>query len=307
MGTREVIVSGEGEPLLHPRLFDILASLKKREMTIQLFTNGTLIDETMAAALLSSGVDTLKVSLWAGDPDEYRRCYPGVDPDNFEKTKQGIAAVTRLKTEQHAGRMQVIMTGPLNRYNFRGMEGRIALACELGCDGVAFAPYKHWSGEFAEAQLSPDDITALTRDLLVQKRRLETAGLSHNIDDLLLQYRLGEDSWNTMPCYAGWYAARIRADGEVMPCCRCYLPLGNLEASSFNEIWNGTAYRHFRTAAIRRPGLAAMQGACACQWCLWAVNNHHTHRLVTRLVPGAGRRWSGNRYAYERSALPGES
>ncbi len=285
LGTREIILTGEGEPLLHPRLFDMIASLKKQGLIIQLFTNGTLLDRNIAAAILDTGVDILKVSLWASTPEEYARCYPGVKPENFDKTKTGISTVTRMKSEMRTANTRVLITGPLNRFNYQSIDKKIDLALELGCDGIALNPYKHWSGEFIEAALNTEEIAALSGDLLIHKKRLVAAGLINNIDDLLLQYRLKEDSWNTMPCFAGWYGARVRADGEVMPCCRCYLPLGNLDEATFQEIWNGRAYRDFRAAAVHRESLASMQGVCACQWCIWAVNNYRTYRMIRWIAP----------------------
>lgn len=294
LGTKEIIITGEGEPLLHPRLFEMIAALKKAGFKIQLFTNGTLLDHPAAAAILETGVDILKVSLWASTPEEYERCYPGAHPEYFTKTISGIETVARLRATMPTARTRVLITAPINRFNYKGIDTKIDLALRLGCDGIALNPYKHWSGEFREAAPAPDEITGLVHCLPSYKKRLAAAGLIHNIDDLLLQYQLGETSWNSMPCFTGWYSARIRADGEVLPCCRCYLPLGNLNSSDFQEIWNGPAYRDFRAAAVRRSGLALLQGACACQWCMLTVNNYRVNRLARILVPWIERRWDRN-------------
>ncbi|HEM61682.1 MAG TPA: radical SAM protein, partial [Chloroflexi bacterium] len=69
LGTREIIITGQGEPFLHPRLFDIVSLFKRAGFCVHLFTNGTLLDETNAGQLIDSGLDILRVSLWAASPE----------------------------------------------------------------------------------------------------------------------------------------------------------------------------------------------------------------------------------------------
>jgi MoaA/NifB/PqqE/SkfB family radical SAM enzyme len=48
MRTGEVLLAGEGEPLLHPHFDEIVATFKHAGLIVRCFTNGTLIDEAMA-------------------------------------------------------------------------------------------------------------------------------------------------------------------------------------------------------------------------------------------------------------------
>lgn len=286
IGTKEVIITGEGEPFLHPQLFDVLAGLKQAGLRVHLFTNGTLITPARAASLLESVPDILKVSLWASSEEEYLQCYPNAKPEYFQRTLEGIREITRQKAVGRNGSPKVILTGPINRFNHRTLDRKINLAHELGCDGVAFSPFKHWRGEFSAAALSEQEIETLSGDLVQAKHLCASLSLEHNLDDLLLQYRLGEEAWSKMPCYAAWYQTRIRYDGTVMPCCRCYLPLGNLNEQSFAEIWNSEKYRVFRQKSGMKDGLTSFQNVCECDWCLMAKNNYQVHRFshwITRI------------------------
>lgn len=51
LGARKIIVLGGGEPLLYPELLKVLDHVLGRGMQADLFTNGTLIDDVMAAEL----------------------------------------------------------------------------------------------------------------------------------------------------------------------------------------------------------------------------------------------------------------
>lgn len=81
-----------GEPLLHPRLFDVMANHPKSYF--QVFTNGTLLDDSTAAAMRELGNVTPLISV-EGDAsisDERR----GGD-DVFETTMRGVECCRKNK------------------------------------------------------------------------------------------------------------------------------------------------------------------------------------------------------------------
>jgi len=270
-GTTEVFLVGEGEPTLHPRLPDIVSAFKNAGCRVQLFTNGTLIDQVYAQAILKSKLDVLRVSLWANSVGEYRTCHPGVSLDHFDKTLDGVKAVADLKARQG-------VTHP--KYNHASIGTRIRLAYDLGCDGVAFDTYRDWRGEFGSAALSAEQIDTVRRELKEQRKTIESLSLEHNVDRLLLKYRLGPTAWRDLPCYAGWFFTRVRVDGTVVPCGTCSLPLGNLREETFEEIWNGPRYRAFRRQASRPGGLAELARECDCGWCCYTRDNFLIHRYA---------------------------
>ena len=290
LGTPDVFLVGEGEPMLHPRWADIVSAFKAAGCTVHLFTNGTLIDKTRAQALLESGLDELRVSLWANTVEEYRLCHPGVDLEYFSRTLDGVKMLTSLKARHNREYPTVILTEPINRHNYGSVRRRIGLAHDLGCDGVAFDTYRHWSGEFGSVALSPGEIEEVGRELTRQREMIDSLSLSHNIDCLLAKHRLGEGAWSRVPCYAGWFFARIRVDGTVVPCGMCSLELGNIRKAGFEEVWNGPRYRAFRRQASSPGGLASLSRVCDCGWCCYAGDNLAVHRYAKWFAGLRGRR-----------------
>ncbi len=290
LGTREVILIGEGEPMLHPRLFDIIAAFKRVGLAVQMYTNGTLIDEAKASALLDSGLDTLKVSLWASCIEDYQKCHPGVSPRNYTKTVEGVRIMAGLKAKRNTQVTVVYLTQPLNRHNYRSIGARVDLASELGCDGVRFSIFRHWQGAYASASLSTQEIETVCQDLSQAKSRLDALGIAHDINDALLRYRLGETVGVENPCFVGWFHARVEADGTLVPCCSCSVSLGNLNEHGFEELWNGPQYRGFRQRALTPGGLSSLGPACDCGWCGVAANNYRIYRLWRWIAPLAGPR-----------------
>ncbi|MCJ7618927.1 MAG: SPASM domain-containing protein, partial [Anaerolineae bacterium] len=229
--------------------------------------------------------DVLNVSLWATSTSEYAKCYPGTDPENFRKTLDGIRLVNALKAKRQTPLPTVIIAGPLNRYNYRSIARRIDLAHEAGCDGVRFAPFVDWTGEFASATVPAGEIETVCEDLANSKRVLESLSLSHNVEEALFRYKLGSDVWLHVPCYAGWFYAHISFDGRVNPCGSCRTPLGNLNESSFEDIWNGPKYRAFRAKGLTTEGLASLRQQCDCSWCCHAKDSYQVQRCFRWIAP----------------------
>ena len=56
LGTHEdVLLSGKGEPLLHPRCLDMVAAIKERGMGVTLFSNGLLLRDAVREGLVTHG------------------------------------------------------------------------------------------------------------------------------------------------------------------------------------------------------------------------------------------------------------
>ena len=50
-----------------------------------------------------------------------------------------------------------------------------------------------------------------------------------------------------VPCTVGWTYARVRVNGDVIPCCKADKSVfGNLKKDSFSNIWESSIYSEFR-------------------------------------------------------------
>ena len=282
MGTKNLILTGEGEPFLHPYMFDLISVAKRAGFRITLITNGTLLNENNIQSLLDSCLDILKVSLWANSPGEYKKNYPGSKSDNFEMIVDGLKLLKNFKSEKNTKFPDVVLHQPITRQNYKNINSRIALAYTTGCNTLSFSPVWSWRDESA---LSPDEVKHLYFLLTRLRKRLGSLSLKHNIDETLVRYKIGETVWEKLPCYIAWHHTRIRANCNVVPCQRCDLTMGNLKEISFNEIWNGSKYREFRKKTLTRKGLASMGEFCDCRFCCYAGDNMKVHRLFRWVSP----------------------
>jgi len=128
LGLSSVKLTG-GEPLMHPRIGEILAILREEKIRFNVETNGVLCTPEVAQDLVRSGMYHVSVSLDGADAEthEWVRGVKGC----FAAALQGIRNLVAAGI-----RPQVIMT--LMRRNVGQMESLVRLAESLGASSVKF-------------------------------------------------------------------------------------------------------------------------------------------------------------------------
>lgn len=124
-----------GEPLLHPRFFDIARYCKNKGIAIGLTTNGQLVDDRGAKELLEIGCQTINVSLDGADVATNDRIR---GRGTFQRVRRALVLLT-----QHKRRLQmptqINISFTMMRYNIAGVHAMVALAERLRVDAIKFA------------------------------------------------------------------------------------------------------------------------------------------------------------------------
>lgn len=77
LGCKELRLFNFGEPLLHPKIADLVATTVGSGLTANIQTNGLLLDETIVRRLLDAGLRYLGVSINGLTDEEYAMVRPG--------------------------------------------------------------------------------------------------------------------------------------------------------------------------------------------------------------------------------------
>jgi MoaA/NifB/PqqE/SkfB family radical SAM enzyme len=125
-----VDLNGWGEPLLHTQLADMAALLNERKCIPGFSTNGLLLNEKKAAALMEAGLGYLAFSLDGASPETYRTVRGG----NFERVLRNIQTMVRLR----AGAVfpQISLTFVMLKTNLDDIPNMVRLAARLGVDFI---------------------------------------------------------------------------------------------------------------------------------------------------------------------------
>ena len=90
LGARKIIVLGGGEPFLYPHLFTIMDYILEKGVEVDVFTNGTLINEDVARKLYSRNIG---VVIKMNSRDAVLQDYLAGKPGTFVAIEKGLAAL----------------------------------------------------------------------------------------------------------------------------------------------------------------------------------------------------------------------
>ena len=105
-GVNSIFFGGMGEPLLHPRIFEVMAVAHALHKKTELITNGVLLTEPVIKRLLASGLDTLWISMDGFTKESYESVRLG---SMYRKITENIAAFNRMRQNEKLGITFVMM------------------------------------------------------------------------------------------------------------------------------------------------------------------------------------------------------
>ncbi len=263
-GLREVKLVGGGEPFMHPNILDIVDYIKnKNKASVDINTNFTLVNEKNVGELIRLNVDTMTVSLWAGDPVVYKRTHPNKSHNDFLK----MADMLRLLNSSKKGKPWVKIYNVISNLNYDTVEQMLNFAMDVKADAVQFVLHDPIPERTDCLLLNKEQKTFLLNKLSVFRAAydakycrysepgtarsiviIELDGLIRRLKTESLELGLYDEKVvKDIPCYAGWLFARILAKGDVVPCCKGHrMVMGNIYKDRFKTIWGSHKYREFR-------------------------------------------------------------
>lgn len=287
LGTGWVELSGKGDPIVHPKLPEIIRAIKRSGLSCSMFTTGSVPRSDLAATIVECGLDRLNLSLNAASREVWGRV---AGKDLWDKTLAFLTEVLERRRSAGSKRPWVRVSYVVCKENVEDVARSVDLLCELGVDEGGWCVMGELPATVS-LQLEPGEVAGLQAGIPGWSRQLDAAGIVHDLKGLAedLPLRIGtrgqqeNPMQRSLPCYEGWMHAVIAPDGDVAPCCYCEgTKLGNIVEQDFAEIWNGARY-----VELRRRMLAMAQTQQPICWeCYTTCNRAQQNRDVhERLGP----------------------
>ena len=274
-----VVLHGVGEPMMVRNLPRMIRYLKDRGTYVLFNTNGTLLNARKSAELIDSGLDELRVSLDAAEPEAFRfvRGKPF-----FDRIVRNVRAFRAMQHERDAEtpRVSLWLTGL--KETIGQLADFVRLAHEMDVrevylqrlvyfpDGQGMARAE--SALFAEAGGDDARLVAeaeeLARGLGIH---FNASGATDPVTSL--KRETAQRPWSL--CRRPWTLMYFTAHGRAIPCCiapfsmRGYdsFTLGDATQQDLRDIWNGPRYQDFRRALLSDQPPPACAG-CGLRWSL---------------------------------------
>lgn len=275
-----VVLHGVGEPMLVKDLPRMVGYLKARGAHVLFNTNGTLLNPRNGRALAEAGLDELRVSLDAAEPEAFLAVR---GKDYFNRIVRNVRAFTAAQRAEGWAKPAVSLWLTGLRETIDQLPAFVALAHDIGVKAVhlqrlVFMPDQGRGLARADQALF-ESLEGEEAEQLAQAQRLaDDLGIYFDASGATepgtsLKRQADDKPWSL--CRRPWSLMYFTAHGRAIPCCiapfsmRGYddFTLGNASQQTLREIWNGPRYQDFRAALLSEAPPPAC-ASCGLRWSL---------------------------------------
>ena len=244
-----VNISG-GEPLLNPRIFEIIQRLSNANMYVGISTNGWLYKEKRKK-LLEAGLKFIQVSL-DGDKMLHEK-FRGVE-GSYER------AVDTLKQAKKDGlftQMNVTITSE----NLKTLEWNYNKALEIGVDKILYRRVVSAGKAVENDYIIPNKKEYI--DTIQKLIKLDNSKLIVAVDDPIIYAIQDIESDEKLGCAAGIKSVGISSNGDIYPCIFLREKLGNITKDNLEQLWqNNEILNKLRNKDINECGKCKYKFSC---------------------------------------------
>lgn len=274
-----VVLHGVGEPMMVPLLPRMIRYLKDRGVYVLFNTNGTLLTRRKGQELLDSGLDELRVSIDAAEPQAFKQVR---GRDMFARIVRNVRAFRAMQRQLAAERPRVSLwlTGLKETVAQLGDFVRLAHqidVAEVYLQRLVYFPEGQGLARPESALFAggDDEEGRLVREAEALASSLGISFNASGATDPATSLTAQDEARPWSLCRRPWTLMYFTAHGRAIPCCiapfsmRGYdsFTLGDATQQSLREIWNGPRYQAFRSALLSENPAPAC-ASCGLRWSL---------------------------------------
>jgi len=226
-----------GEPLMHPRIFDMIEYCRRRGLRSEISTNATLLDQRKARRLIEAGLDEIYLCLDGVNKETYEAIRRHA---TFERTRQNILDFIALKHELRSRTPRVNVQIIKMRPTAPEVEQFVAEWKKVpGIDRINVKPFDSWAEQL-------EQVSALRAE-----------------DEVRIPRRYA--------CPNLWYHVHIYWDGSLVMCDRDYNGLYDLGKvkDGVMKAWNGLKMRELRRRHVLNDYIGVKPCDTCTEWAWW--------------------------------------
>lgn len=225
--TQYIRYTSNGEPLVHPQIYDMLDyAVRHSGVFVTLTTNGTILNEKRVAKLLASGLHLIDVSIDALTPETYATVRVN---GKLDVTRGNVQRLLEIKRQENASTRVIVsfVEQPENTH-----------------EAAAFEAY--WKGQGV--------------DYVVMRRLHSAAG---GVPSIAATMRTAQAAEPRYPCLYPWERVLLNPRGELAFCPQDWVHgsvIADYHRTTIREVWQSEEYQKLREAHLRND--FARHGFC---------------------------------------------
>ncbi|NIM19140.1 MAG: radical SAM protein [Candidatus Latescibacteria bacterium] len=227
-----IIMNFAGDPILHPRIGDLIAYAENNGIQTIIGTNGT-IDK--AEELIRAGASEILFSLDGASEETYHKYRNYKDDKGFEEIVENLRKLVVKKSEIGNGKTNIVLQFVVFKHNEHEIDDIVKLGDNIGVDAVDLKPV--CLNDFFD-----DSLDELIKKYLPKDQ-------NHYIR------RRNKFILKKPPlCSFVFHETEILWNGDVTICCYDYdggYVIGNIsDEGGFKKIWKSKKYREMRRKIV---------------------------------------------------------
>jgi len=235
-GVKSLLYAGEGEPLLHPDIKKFIVYSKNSGIDVGLFTNGQLLREELAEAILPF-LTFVRFSFNAGTKENYAEIHK-VKPEVFERVVANIKKASEIKERESLG-VGIGVQYVLLPENVDCLIDAVKTLKDTGIDYFVIKPFvqqSHLQSYRIGAQLDLSNI----EDILNEAESFSSENF------MVIARRESFEGYGKRTykhCYGTSFVSVLNSAGDIATCLPYWdkddFILGNIYKSAYRDIWLG--------------------------------------------------------------------
>jgi MoaA/NifB/PqqE/SkfB family radical SAM enzyme len=252
-------LQGLGEPMMHPRFFDMVAYASARGIRVTTNSNLTLLNTRRAERCVTSGLDCLHISIDGAEAATYERIRVR---SHFERVVRNLQLLreTRQRLESSLPHLKLVVV--IMQQNLHELPDLVRMAHAWEMEEIWV---QHLCHDFGEASLPRqyqpmrsfiDSQSLLNEDPQRIEQYFDIA--RGTAQELGVKLRLPRTQPRPHPagmpgpqrCDWPWRRAYLSYQGYAMPCCMVSTPdrinFGNMAERGVTQVWGSEPFESFR-------------------------------------------------------------
>lgn len=228
-GVKSITFTGGGEPLTHPDISLFLRFVREKGMETAIVTNGGLLDEEKAQAILET-CEFIRFSLDAGEEKTYSRVH------RARNTIKDILSWINYLYKKTSANFVIGVAFLVHPYNYREIYTASYLVKQVGASYIQIRPV-FMRGMDLTGRILHETNRQIYKSLDLQDELFKVYPILHRFIELNTLNR------NYDECLGHNLLGVIAANGKMYLCCQLRgsekYCLGDLYRQTFKQIWEG--------------------------------------------------------------------
>jgi MoaA/NifB/PqqE/SkfB family radical SAM enzyme len=260
----DITLSGWGEPLLHPRIFDMIKLINAYGFRSHITTNGTLLTRDKINSLIESGLNSICISIDAFQASTLAKLRPGSQNyDIFGNTKKLVE-----ENRKRGKKLEIGLSYTLNGYNVNELKEFLNWGFLIGVDWIYVTEliFKYLGVRKSPPRITKKQHQRIYRQIFRHASRTITIFNKILVRAPPLKYltlKIGRSIYKSIqipriiletshfehPCVLLKESLFISADKKVYPCCHFAIYGENClsnEPYSLIDVWKGNKLHKLR-------------------------------------------------------------